>query len=155
MWSLRTIVAATDFSEASETACEHAAALAAAVGASLHVLHVCELPVYGFEGPFGFDYFDTLERAARQRLDSFVAERRRAGQEVTLVMRRGTPWEHILAAADELRADVIVMGTRARHRLPQALVGSVAEKVVRSSKVPVLLVRADETASRTPERELR
>src|SRR4051812_35943453 len=113
MWSLRTIVVATDFSEAAQAACERAAELAAVVGGTLHVVHVCELPMFGFEGPLLFDYFEALEEAARAKLEAFAAERKRSGQEVAIMLLRGTPWERILAAAGELGADVIVMGTRA------------------------------------------
>ncbi len=52
------------------------------------------------------------------------------------------PWEEVLNAAKELNADLIVMGTHGRRGLERALLGSVAEKVVRMARIPVLTVHA-------------
>jgi nucleotide-binding universal stress UspA family protein len=57
-------------------------------------------------------------------------------------LREGTPVEEILNAARETSADLIVMGTHGRTGLPHVLLGSVAERVVRSAQCPVLTVRA-------------
>ena len=61
------------------------------------------------------------------------------GDDDTL-LRTGSPWEQVLGAATEVKAGLIVMGTHGRRRLERALLGSVAEKVVRMSRVPVLTV---------------
>jgi nucleotide-binding universal stress UspA family protein len=68
------------------------------------------------------------------------------------MLREGRPWEAILEAAREVRADLIVMGTHGRHGLVRTLLGSVTEKVVRTSPVPVLVVHY---SAATPERALR
>ena len=59
-------------------------------------------------------------------------------------MRVGTPWEEIVAAAKETGVDLIVLGTNGRRGSPRALLGSVAERVVRKSTVPALTVAASE-----------
>jgi nucleotide-binding universal stress UspA family protein len=55
--------------------------------------------------------------------------------------KRGAAWRQILLASEETGADLVVMGTHGRQGLSHALIGSVAEKVVRLSPVPVLTVR--------------
>jgi nucleotide-binding universal stress UspA family protein len=59
------------------------------------------------------------------------------------VLRLGVPWEHIVAVASEVGADVIVTGTHGRHGLAHAFYGSVAERVVQESRIPVLAVPQD------------
>jgi nucleotide-binding universal stress UspA family protein len=61
-------------------------------------------------------------------------------------MVTGEPWEKILENAREIGADLIVMGTHGRRGISRALIGSVAEKVVRLASVPVLVARAEEHA---------
>jgi len=63
------------------------------------------------------------------------------GEEFHTVLRTGVPWEEILDTAKKLDVGLIVMGTHGRRGLPRAILGSVAEKVVRLSPVPVLTVR--------------
>lgn len=58
------------------------------------------------------------------------------------VLRNGVAWEEIAAVAKESQADLIVIGTRGRRGLARALLGSVAESVIRTSDVPVLTLHA-------------
>ena len=78
---------------------------------------------------------------------------RAAGASLDTMLREGRPWEAILEAAQAVGADMIVMGTHGRHGLVRALLGSVTEKVVRTSAVPVLVVHY--SAATPPERDLR
>jgi nucleotide-binding universal stress UspA family protein len=61
-------------------------------------------------------------------------------------MVTGEPWEKIIETAREIGADLIVMGTHGRRGVSRALIGSVAEKVVRLATIPVLVARAEEHA---------
>jgi nucleotide-binding universal stress UspA family protein len=63
---------------------------------------------------------------------------------VRALLKQGNAWRTIIDTADELHAGMIVMGTHGRHGLPRALLGSVAEKVVRSAHCPVLTVHSDD-----------
>jgi nucleotide-binding universal stress UspA family protein len=60
------------------------------------------------------------------------------------MLRSGPPWQQTLEVAKEVGADLIVMGTHGRHGLALAFMGSVAEKVVRMSPIPVLTLRAED-----------
>jgi nucleotide-binding universal stress UspA family protein len=151
MWSVRSIVVPIDFSEPSHAAFEHAVAIAEQTGASVHVVHVYEFPLYGYYGaPIAMpipDYSDTLRKAAEARLEAFLADHKRPEGRLTGSVRPGVPWEQILDTASEKKADLIVMATHGRRGLPRALLGSVAEKVVRMSTIPVLSVRIGEQAA--------
>jgi nucleotide-binding universal stress UspA family protein len=61
------------------------------------------------------------------------------------IFKKGVSWQQILAASEETGSDLIVMGTHGRQGLSHALIGSVAEKVVRLAHVPVLTVRQPRT----------
>jgi nucleotide-binding universal stress UspA family protein len=142
----KTILCATDFSQTAERAGIFARELARAFQAQYHLLHVIVI----LEDPH-------LEERQRQRLEELVAagdEARRRdlendsdgqpGLEVTPHMVRGlAPAEVIVETASSLSSDLIVMGTHGRRGLSHLLLGSVAERVVRTSAIPVLTVRAD------------
>ena len=70
------------------------------------------------------------------------------------MLRQGFASEQILAAARELGADLIVMGTHGRRGVPRMLIGSAAEKVVRQSPIPVLIVRLSEAEGKRRRRRL-
>jgi nucleotide-binding universal stress UspA family protein len=71
-----------------------------------------------------------------------VAAARAEGRRVRTAVRVGVPYEEIVALARDERADLLVIGTRGRSGVPHALLGSVAERVVRLAPCPVLSVRA-------------
>jgi nucleotide-binding universal stress UspA family protein len=145
MSMFKRILVATDFSETSRRAVDLAAAMARESGAEFVVVHVSELPMYGDIG-YPVDLVTSLAEAAKVRLDELVASLREATPGAKGVVRAGVPWEQILAAAAELHADVIVLGTHGRHGFAHALIGSVAERIVRLAELPVLTVRGSEVA---------
>jgi nucleotide-binding universal stress UspA family protein len=142
------IIHPTDFSAEAEAAEAEAARLARALGAELLLLHVSvEAPLYG-EIPFGMDQLQqTYERQARWA-DGKLTERaaRLAESGVTTAWRRrtGVPYEEIVKAAAEERASYIVMGTQGLGRVGRFLLGSVADRVIRSAGCPVVVVRPAE-----------
>lgn len=145
----RRILCPIDFEASSNRAVGVAVDLAKVLGASLTIVHVYDAPVYAYSGAPFMPIVDTapaIERAAQQMLDRVAAETKPRLPDVKAVLRRGRAWEEILGTAKELGADLIVMGTHGRKGLPHVLLGSVAEKVVRLSPVPVLTVRAAEPA---------
>jgi len=124
---IRRILAATDLSPASDDAMAHARALAAALGASLHFVHVVE------EG---------------QRQDQPAASvETDLGYETTLLT--GPVAATIVDYAQAF--DLIVMGTHGRNGVAHLLLGSVAERVVRTAPCPVLTVRRQPVAAQTTE----
>ncbi len=139
------ILAATDYGACSTWALETAASLAARSRAELAVLHVVEERArpYPFPAPQAF-----LE-VAEANLARSVERLRVPGLEVSRVLREGIAWSEICAAAADFSADLVVVGTQGRRGLPRAIVGSVAEQVVRMAPCPVLTVHLPEHGSTT------
>jgi nucleotide-binding universal stress UspA family protein len=147
MFTIRTILVPTDYSPTSETALVYALDLATAVGASVHLLHAYEIPVYGAPDTAFVATPDTMaaiKGAGEKGLDAAIARHKSRGVPLDGHLVEGRPWEVILDTAASVRADLIVIGTHGRRGIARALLGSVAEKVVRSSRIPVLTVHVDE-----------
>ena len=152
------ILVPTDFGEPSHRALEMAVELAQAHGADLTVLHTFEVPSYPYE-PYGEmselpgrllapveeaarkNLLMPLEEAARKKLDELVSSLSQRLPSTKGVLKVGIPWQEILAVVKEAQVDLLVMGTHGRRGMTHALLGSVAEKMVRMSPVPVLTVR--------------
>jgi nucleotide-binding universal stress UspA family protein len=140
MTQVRRILSPTDFSEGSEHALAYALQLAEKLGAEVQALHAYQLPIYVLpEGALdpGTIPAEEVTKAARERMNTF-GESHPKVKEVHL--REGPAARCIVDVAKEIGADMIVMGTHGRTGLTRMLVGSVAERVVRSSPVPVLTV---------------
>ncbi len=139
-----TLLVAVDFEEPSRRAVALARDLAGPLGADRCLVHTYLLPVYTYPGiepnmPPTF-YAAEIGAAAARALEAFAAEH----DIPRALLREGDPAPAILAAAHEIGATMIVMGTHGRRGLSHVLLGSVAEKVVRTSDLPVLTVRAAE-----------
>jgi nucleotide-binding universal stress UspA family protein len=142
---IRHILVPTDFSTASASALELGVELARAFDAKLTLLHVWELPIYPYmDFMLNSAVIAEIEDAANNGLAKALAELRKTLPFAESRLKTGLPWQGILEAADEVSADLIVMGTLGRHGLSRLTLGSVAEKVVRLAKVPVLTAHAPE-----------
>jgi nucleotide-binding universal stress UspA family protein len=152
MTEFKRILVPTDFSEAADRARDIAIDLSKKYGASITLLHCYEVPLYVYSGAPAVpaDYWTPIRHAASRRLEVAVAELARRSPETKGMLSQGVPWEQILHAADETKADLIVMGTHGRRGLTHVLLGSVAEKVVRLSPIPVLTVGAAKRAGSAP-----
>ena len=134
---IQTILFPTDFSPASEAALDYAISLARDANARLLLLHVAEpLPVYGDVPYYGVAEPDKTE--LERRLHAVPVDPRVQVERHLVV---GDAPEQILAEAAKEEADMIVMGTHGRTGLMRLLMGSVAERVVRSAICPVLAVK--------------
>jgi nucleotide-binding universal stress UspA family protein len=146
MTAFRRILHPTDFSRASAPARRRAVALARACRAPLVLLHVMTPPSpFIGEGTPPSSYADLLilaRRSARRRLAAALARVRRESVRAQGIFVEGLPADEILRAARRARADLIVMGTHGRTGVSRVFMGSVAERVVRESRCPVLTVRA-------------
>jgi nucleotide-binding universal stress UspA family protein len=145
------ILAATDFSPASQPALDEAERLARECGARLTILHAYQVPALASvpEAPPGVyppSLYDDFARAVRasgeKRLESAVAHSRAGGIDAHGLLREGLPDEDILAAADSEKADLLVLGTHGRRGPSRLLLGSVAARVVCRATRPVMTVRA-------------
>jgi nucleotide-binding universal stress UspA family protein len=134
-----------DFSPHSEQALDYAIALATKLGAKVHLVSAIGIPTMGV-AEIGVavtsTMIDQITRDSQQALDKLADARRGSANIGEVILRTGDARDVILHAAEELKADLIVMGTHGRRGISRALLGSVAETVVRSSPVPVLTVRA-------------
>lgn len=137
---IRTILCPVDFSATSEQALHYALELARPTGARVHVLHVFDLPLYVMpEGAMMATPRDIV--AIRQSLQRDLEKLREKYPAIASVrIEDGVPFRQIDAVAKELQADLIVLGTHGRSGFSRLLLGSVAEKVVRTAPVPVLTV---------------
>jgi nucleotide-binding universal stress UspA family protein len=150
MMTLKNILVATDFGEASDAALAYGRELAGRFGATLHVLHVAEniyVTTFGAEtyAAMAPSLQRELEDAARARLDELVIDSDRSGPPTKpIVLTSSSPPFAIVDYAGEHGVDLIVMGTHGRGALAHLLMGSVAEKVVRLAPCPVLTVRHPE-----------
>ena len=138
------ILLPTDGGDATETAVQQALELAAAFDATLHVFSVVNQTALPAEAPRG-RLVDELETFAESTVDEVEERADEAGVDVTTAVESGTPYRAILDYADEHDVDVIVMGTHGRRGIDRYLVGSVTEKIVRLSEIPVLTVRMGES----------
>jgi nucleotide-binding universal stress UspA family protein len=142
------IVVPTDFSECAEHAWALAQRVSAASGGELVLVHVLvEAPPFG-ETAFTMDRTQGVYEAARawgqKSLEAWMEQAQRKGLKARVVLRAGAPYREILDLATDERADLIVIGTHGRGGIDRALLGSVADRVVRLAPCPVLTVRASD-----------
>lgn len=132
------ILAAVDFSAPSDAALAHARVLATAFDARLHLLHV--LPNVFLRAVVG-DPRDIESTVVDRMLDRAHTGDGREPRLVAAVERSDDPADEIVRYARTHAIDLIVMGTHGRRGVAHALMGSVAEQVVRGAPCPVLTVR--------------
>jgi nucleotide-binding universal stress UspA family protein len=144
----RHILAPTDFSEYSKKAVASALELAQKFGAKLTILHVVELPPYPVEGyvppSLSATFLDDMERQATVDLAQVVPEAEAAKVEVARLVAVGTPYRKIVETAEADHVDLIVMATAGRTGFSHLVLGSIAERVVRTASCPVLTIRPHE-----------
>lgn len=137
------ILVPTDGSENTAAAIEQALGLAETYGAEVHALYVVNTGAMPSpEIDFREEFVREGERIGREATESVVGAAREAGVGATASIVRGTPYEEILEYAEDNDVDLIVMGTHGRTGLGHFLLGSVAERVIRHSDLPVLVVRS-------------
>lgn len=145
---IKNILVATDFSEPSAVALAYGRDLARSNNARLHVLHVVEdvMVRYTIEaGLIGSDLQKDLEASATRDLNALITDDDRRTLAVVPVIERGVNMaSSIIGYAKANAIDLIVTGTHGRGFVSHFLMGSVAERVVRSAPCPVLTVRAHE-----------
>ena len=143
----RIVLVPIDFSDASNAALEYAVELVEGSDAKIYVLHTFEIPLVGL--PDGViaataEVTSRVVNAAQGALDDVVARHRDRRVKIQSVLKQGDAREVILTQAKELGAELVCIGTHGRRGIARALIGSVAESVVRASPVPVLTVHAPE-----------
>lgn len=135
------ILVPTDGSPASDAAIEHAIDLAKRYDARLHALYVVDGGAYSTLEAGADIIVEALESEGEQATKRVAEAAENAGIECTTTVATGTAYRSIRDYVDEHAIDMIVMGTHGRKGLDRYLLGSVTERVVRTSDVPVLTVR--------------
>ncbi|WP_336338860.1 universal stress protein [Haloarcula brevis] len=142
------ILLASDGTAASTNAESHAITLAGDHDATLHVVYVVDEDVYTAYS--GDEYVDEsegpehgLEETGQETLARIRADAEAAGVEVTTTLKHGRPAESIIDAADEVDADVLVLGTKRRPAEYRSLLGSITDKVLRLTERPSVVVKTE------------
>jgi nucleotide-binding universal stress UspA family protein len=142
------ILLATDGSEEADLAALRAVDLADATDSELHVVHVGVVPTFlkSYPGTLGYErrLYEEIEEISRELLRKQSWRVKAAGGTVAGAhLRMGEVAMEIVALAEELGADLIVMGSRGLSGVRRALMGSVSDSVVRHAHCPVLVVRPE------------
>ncbi|MDA8154913.1 MAG: universal stress protein [Actinomycetota bacterium] len=145
---IKKILFPTDFTEGSQAALCMAADLVRKYCSKLYVIHV----LYDIASASGWyvphtsmeEVYKDMEKTAQKQLETIMLEELRGYKDMEFAVLRGQPAHEILRYATEKDVNLIVMGTHGRKGLDKVIFGSVAGRVVRQSKYPVLTVRAPE-----------
>jgi nucleotide-binding universal stress UspA family protein len=144
MFKVKNILLPTVFSKISLTAAEYAVELAGQYQSKLHILNVLEKtpPILAIRS---LDLsrekiIESIDNDAKQQLEECVKKIKKMGDvEVIPAIRKGVDYEEIIKYSKEKKIDIIVIATHGRTGILHTLLGSVAEKVIRYSKIPVLV----------------
>jgi nucleotide-binding universal stress UspA family protein len=139
--SFQKVLALTDGSDFSRKALKYAVEICQRFGARLHLLTVIEGPPSYVRGEVSQEILEETEAALRSELGSCSIYCETSGLPCHAEVRKGNPFEEIIAYAEEIDADLIVMSTHGWSGLPRVMLGSVAEKVVRHAPCPVMTIR--------------
>lgn len=137
------ILVPLDGSTLAEAALPHARALAKSESAEIIILRIPVTPSMEFlaRNPVMAErIIEEMEKETREYLETETAMLKKEGWQVSGMVREGLIPETILAVADETHADVIVMSTHGRSGIQRWLMGSVADRVVHHSHIPVMLI---------------
>ncbi|MFO7834368.1 MAG: universal stress protein [Halohasta sp.] len=134
------ILLPTDGESASQTALEHAVELADRYDARLHVLYVVDTAAYASFDAGAETIVSALKTQGEEAVESAVETAEDAGVRAVSEIVSGSPHSEIIEYAAGEGIDLVVMGTHGRTGLDRYLLGSVTERVVRTSETPVLTV---------------
>ena len=137
------ILVPVDFSQDSAAAVEQAIEFARVFDAEIDLIHVYQIgTLMPYDsGAYPEELIESLRNAAMQRIQGIDEEVRAAGIQSRIHLSHDVPSHAIVAAAEELSSDLIVMGTRGLTGLKHVLLGSVAERTVRHAPCSVLTVK--------------
>ncbi|TFG45832.1 MAG: universal stress protein [Dehalococcoidia bacterium] len=144
----KTILVPLDGSKTAEKVLIHAKALAYSEGAEIIILNVAAnlAQEFAFEDPSiaGYSVAEE-EQKAKDYVVKVCDDLKAHGFKVSYQLYEGSPANTILKVAEIVNADIITMSTHGRNWPAKWLLGSVAERVVRHSNIPIMMIRADET----------
>jgi|TARA_B110000971_G_scaffold221706_1_gene270062 nucleotide-binding universal stress UspA family protein len=144
---MKKIIVPIDFSKPSEYAAKMAAKIAKKTGASITLIHLIELPSgvsdigyrSGFSIPESMLYLRKTKEKVLEFKESFFPE----DPTVAYFIKLNNPFDGVMKYADKIGADLILMGSKGHSKFEEIMIGSNTEKIVRSSKIPVIVVKRD------------
>jgi len=145
--SIKKIILATDFSDTSKEAGYHALLLAQTYNAELKALHVFDISVRNIPAQYyltaGFEalFIDSIEETRKRGKDTLKELAKTFGIKIKTIFTEGKPGHEIVRVAEELNADLIVLGTHGYTGWNRFTIGSVAEFVVKHAPCAVLTIR--------------
>jgi nucleotide-binding universal stress UspA family protein len=156
MIAIKNILVATDFGPAADTALTYGRALADSFGATVHLLHVVQsvpfvAPTYDYVGVSPQLQLQIEASARKQTEAALTDDERRTQRGIPVTVTSMSPPAAIVEYAREHEIDLLVLGTHGRGPLSHLLMGSVAERVVRTAPCPVLTVHHPEHEFVLPE----
>lgn len=144
MVQIQNVLWLTDFSEDSSHALDYAISLAELYKTKLYLMHVIENPTSSIYGPVEGDYL-AMEANAREKAQTWLRECTQQGlgavRSHEILLREGEILPRVLEVEKEKGIGTIVVGTHGRAGVANLLLGSVSEKVIRSARCPVYVVR--------------
>lgn len=135
----KNILVPTDFDEHASRAFDAAVSLAQKFDGRITLLHVYQIPPSIYSSDLAWPT-EQLAAAAKTSLAEAIAKAKAIYPQTESLLEVGSPGETIISAANKTHADLIVMATHGRRGIARALLGSVTEKVVRLSQIPVLTI---------------
>jgi len=141
---MKNIAVGIDFSDLAEPVLEHAAELAKALDAQLHLVHIYA-PEPDFVGYAEYAYPGEDEREEelreeKKKIREWIDDLKKKGLDVSGYMREGDTVHGLLEFAEKREANMVVIGTHGRGFVERMLLGSVAEGIIRHAKLPVVVV---------------
>jgi nucleotide-binding universal stress UspA family protein len=138
---LKSVLIATDFSEASDKAARHALAIARHYGAKLYLAHVVSSLGFTIVGPDAVNLAtEIVSRDACELENRLVQSGALAGLSHEVIVRQGSVWDELDKIIDQEKIELVVIGTHARRGMGKLLLGSVAEHIFRHAGCLVLTV---------------
>jgi nucleotide-binding universal stress UspA family protein len=144
---MKKILVPIDFSKPSEYAARMAAKIAKKTGASITLIHLIELPSgtsdIGYRSRFSIPESMLYLRKTKEKVLEFKNSFFPEDLTVAYFIKLNNPFDGIIKYADKIDADLILMGSKGHSKFEEIMIGSNTEKIVRSSKIPVIAVKRD------------
>ena len=144
MHESRTILVPVDFSAHSRAAALRACDMASASGASVHLIHSLDLPAIAAGKGLASHLWDQLRLSEQRKLDELLADLSHRGVPLSAMVKEQDPVELIAESASSEDIELIIMGTHGYRGFDRMFLGSVAERTILTTNVPVMTVKENE-----------
>ena len=145
---MKKILVPVDFSKPSEYAAKIAAKIAKKIGATVYLIHLIEIPSgivdMGASSKFSIPESMLYLRKTKEKIVAFKEKKFPKDIKIEYFIKINTPFEGIKKCAHKINADLIVMGSKGHSEFEEIMIGSNTEKVVRTSTVPVIIIKKDD-----------